>query len=121
MVALGFGFFGLMLYTLFVWYRGGLKPDALSAPNGLWLAWMAALPLGYVAMEAGWVTREVGRQPWIIYGVLRTGEAASPLPAWPVGGSLALFAVVYLLLFLTAVYFAARIIRRGPDSGNSRS
>ena len=121
MVALGFGFFGLILYTFFVWYRGGLKPGTLSAPKGLWLAWMAALPLSYVAMEAGWVTREVGRQPWIIYGVLRTGEAASPLPAWPVGGSLVLFAVIYLLLFLTVIFFAARIIRRGPDLGNSRS
>jgi cytochrome bd ubiquinol oxidase subunit I len=76
---------------------------------------MAALPLGYLAMEAGWVTREVGRQPWIIYGVLRTGEAASPLPAWPVGGSMLMFALIYLLLFLTVIFFAGRIIRRGPD------
>jgi cytochrome d ubiquinol oxidase subunit I len=121
MVALGFGFFGLMLFTLFVWYRGGLQPGTLSAPPGLWRAWMAALPLSYVALEAGWVTREVGRQPWIIYGVLRTNESVSPLPAWPVGGSLVLFTGVYLLLFLTAVFFAARIIRRGPDSDGARS
>ena len=120
MVALGFGFLGLMLYTLFVWYRGGLKSETLSAPKGLWMAWMAALPLSYVAMEAGWVTREVGRQPWIIYGVLRTGKAVSPLPAWPVGGSLLLFAFIYLLLLLTVIFFAVRIIRRGPDLGNSR-
>ena len=120
MVALGFGFFLLMLYTLFVWYRGGLQPGILSGHKILWRAWMAALPLSYVAMEAGWVTREVGRQPWIIYGVLRTGEAASPLPAWPIGGSMFLFALIYLLLFLTVIFFAARIIRRGPDLENSQ-
>ncbi len=77
---------------------------------------MAALPLSYVAMEAGWVTREVGRQPRIIYGVLRTSESASPLPLWPIGSSLLLFFIIYLLLFLTVIFFAGRVIRRGPDS-----
>ena len=89
-MGLGFLFFFLMLWTVWVWRKGGLHPDRVFQQRKLLWAWMAALPLSYIAMESGWVTREVGRQPWIIYGVLRTQEAGSPLPAYPVAGSLLL-------------------------------
>ncbi len=121
MVALGLGLFLLMLWTAYTWLRGRLKPEVLSKQKGLWLAWMAALPLSYLAMEAGWVTREVGRQPWIIYGVLRTKDGASPLASWNVGLSLSLFAALYLVLFLIFLLLARQLIRRGPETENSVS
>jgi len=115
MIGLGFVFFFLMLWTLWAWRRGRLKPDSVSRQKKLMLAWMAALPLSYAAMESGWVTREVGRQPWIIYGVLRTQEAASPLPAYPVASSLLILAGVYAGLFVCFLLFAWFIIHRGPE------
>ena len=66
-------------------------------------------------MEAGWVAREVGRQPWIIYGVLRTEQGATDMATGPVIASLSVFAIVYLLLFLVTMAFCRRIILRGPD------
>ena len=72
--------------------------------------------MSYVAMEAGWVSREVGRQPWVIYGVLRTQEAASPLPAYPVASSLLIFAGIYGVLFLLFLLFASYIVYRGPEA-----
>jgi cytochrome d ubiquinol oxidase subunit I len=61
------------------------------------------------------MTREVGRQPWIIYGVLKTGDAASALPAYSVGGSLAIFFILYLILFCLFLLFARSIIKKGPQ------
>jgi len=115
MVGLGFLFFFLMLWTLWAWRKGRLRPDVVSEQKKLLFSWMAALPLSYVAMESGWITREVGRQPWVIYGVLRTQEAASPLPAYPVGTSLFVFAGIYSALFLVFLLFAGYLIKRGPD------
>jgi cytochrome bd ubiquinol oxidase subunit I len=114
MIGLGFLFFLLMLWTVWVWRKGGLRPDRVILHKKLLLAWMAALPLSYVAMESGWVTREVGRQPWIIYGVLRTQEAGSPLPAYPVAGSLLILAGIYGGLFILFLLFAGYVIRKGP-------
>ena len=79
------------------------------------LGWIFAAPLGYIAVEAGWIVREVGRQPWTVYGLIRTSDAASGLPASNVVGSLTAFAVVYAILFICALYFGSRIIRSGPN------
>ena len=81
MIGMGFGLFGLMLWTLWGWRRGWLQPENIGRQKWLLSAWVAAIPAGLVAIEAGWVTREVGRQPWVIYGLLRTSQGASPLPA----------------------------------------
>ena len=74
-----------------------------------------AAPLGYIAVESGWIVRCVGRQPWTVYGEIRTVDAASQLPASNVLTSLTAFAVVYSLLFVFALYFGSRIIRLGPN------
>jgi cytochrome d ubiquinol oxidase subunit I len=68
-----------------------------------------ATPLGFVAVEAGWTVTEVGRQPWIIYGVMRTAEAVSPMPGlvWPMLG----ITTVYALLGLVTWFVVARLIR----------
>ncbi len=116
MLLIGFGLVLLMLWSVWAWHRGRLTREQIGGQKWLLRAWMAALPAGYLAMESGWVTREVGRQPWIIYGVLRTGEGVSGLPSPTVGLSLLAFAGVYILLFVLFLVFARRIIRQGPVS-----
>jgi cytochrome d ubiquinol oxidase subunit I len=73
-------------------------------------------PLGFVAVVAGWVTTEVGRQPWTVYGLLRTADSVSPsLTGTDVAISLALYVVVYLLMFPTGIAFMAGVVRRGVE------
>ena len=115
MIGVGFGLFFLMLWTAWAWRKGRLGARTVSEQKYLLWAWMAALPASYLAMEAGWVSREVGRQPWIIYGVLRTDEAASRLPPNAVLGSLVAFAAIYALLLAVFLFFAWRILRKGPN------
>jgi cytochrome d ubiquinol oxidase subunit I len=74
-------------------------------------------PAGLVAILAGWVTTEVGRQPWVIYGVMRTVDAVSAHSAAQVGFTLALFVVVYALVFGAGSVYLLRIIGKGPDVG----
>jgi len=76
---------------------------------------MAAIPLSYIAMEAGWAVREVGRQPWVIQGLQRTEQGVSPLPATTVAGSLLSFVAIYTVLFIVFIVFAKGLINRGPD------
>jgi cytochrome bd ubiquinol oxidase subunit I len=74
-------------------------------------------PLGFVAVIAGWVTTEVGRQPWTVYGLLRTADSVSPsLTGTDVAISLALYIVVYLIMFPTGIAFIAGLVRRGPEA-----
>ena len=80
--------------------------------------WM--LPSGFVAVLAGWFVTEVGRQPWVVYGVMRTIEGASPAIAWgSVATSLALFIVVYGCVFTAGAYYIYRLIQRGPDAATA--
>ncbi len=115
MVAIGTALFLLMLWTLWVWRKGGLDAGRIASRKWLLRCWMAALPLSYVAMETGWAVREVGRQPWVIYGMLRTGSSASAVPAETVATSLAAFTLIYALLALLFFLFARRIVLQGPD------
>jgi len=103
------------LWTLITWLRGQLSSGAVCNNHWLLRAWIAAIPLGYLATECGWIVREVGRQPWIIYGLLRTRDAASTLPASVVAVSLLTFVVIYSSLFMLFLIFAARILRKCPD------
>jgi cytochrome d ubiquinol oxidase subunit I len=75
------------------------------------------VPLGFVAIWAGWVLAETGRQPWLVYGRLRTADAVSPLHPWPVLASLIGFVVLYLALLGAYVWWVARTVRDGPDEG----
>lgn len=71
-------------------------------------------PSGIVALLAGWITTEVGRQPWTVYGVLRTVDSVAPLSAQQVGVSLLIFVVVYFLVFGTGVYYMLKLMKHGP-------
>jgi cytochrome d ubiquinol oxidase subunit I len=71
-------------------------------------------PLGFVAVLAGWFVTEVGRQPWIVTGLLRTSEVASPIGAPGVAGSLLAFLVVYLTVFTAGAFYILRLMGRTP-------
>lgn len=115
MVTIGVFFFGLMLWTSAIWFKGQLSSESIGNHRLLLRAWIASIPLGFLATECGWIVREVGRQPWVLYGILRTRDAASALPASVVATSLFAFVMVYSILFVLFLIFAARIIRNGPD------
>ncbi len=78
-------------------------------------ACVLSMPLGFVAVIAGWVTTETGRQPWAVYHLLRTADAATPLPAGSVALSLTLFVAVYAVLLAVFLYFAYHMVLRGPE------
>ncbi|MGA1475582.1 MAG: cytochrome ubiquinol oxidase subunit I, partial [Prochlorothrix sp.] len=115
MAGIGVFFAGLMGVTLLQWLRGKLSPESIVQQTWLLWAWVLAAPLGYVAVETGWTVREVGRQPWTVYGLIRTSDAASQLPASNVLVSLIAFTVVYSLLLIATLYFGSRILRQGPN------
>ena len=79
MAGIGFALFFLMVWTGWAAIKGRLRPETIAAQNGCSGAWVAAIPLGYIAVDMGWTVREVGRQPWIIYGLMRTSDAVSAL------------------------------------------
>jgi cytochrome bd ubiquinol oxidase subunit I len=97
---------------------------------GLWLRWRGRLydtrwftivaafssPLSFIAILAGWTVTETGRQPYLVYGLLRTGDAAAPVAAPAVAISLTLFVTVYLVLLGAFFFYAARHVFRGPQS-----
>src|SRR5262245_39695105 len=75
----------------------------------------AKVVLGFIAVLAGWTTTEVGRQPWTVYGLLRTADSTSPsLVGGDVLVSLLAYVVVYLIIYPSAVLIAARLVRKGP-------
>jgi cytochrome d ubiquinol oxidase subunit I len=72
-------------------------------------------PSGFVAVISGWIVAEVGRQPWVIYGVQRTADAVSPVGAGQVSTSLLAFMAVYALIFSVGALYILRLMDRGPD------
>lgn len=108
MVGAGMALMGASLLALFLAWRGRRLPQAR------WLLWLLVLcgPLGFVAIEAGWVVTEVGRQPWIIYNVLRTADAVTPVPGVVV--PFVIFTGLYLVLAALVVWLLWRQFRDSP-------
>jgi cytochrome d ubiquinol oxidase subunit I len=100
-------FCGMALLALSI-AVGGSWWKRRSLPDGKWLLRLtvAAGPLGFIAMEAGWMVTEVGRQPWIIYNVMRTADAVTPMPGIAV--PFTIFTVIYIFLAVTLVYLLRR-------------
>lgn len=115
MVGIGVLLAALVLITAYFRWKRRMLPEASRQPRWVLRFWVWAIPLGYIATECGWIVREVGRQPWAVYGLLRTEDAVSNLPAAAVATSLALFAAIYALLLVTFLLSARRIITQGPD------
>ncbi|GAB7128443.1 cytochrome ubiquinol oxidase subunit I [Silvimonas sp. JCM 19000] len=81
-----------------------------------YLRWMVLMgPAGMIALLMGWITTEAGRQPWVVYGLLRTRDAVSPVSAQQVGVSLLIFVVAYTLVFGTGIYYLLKLLRTGPQ------
>jgi cytochrome d ubiquinol oxidase subunit I len=109
MVAIGFAMLGLVLWGAYLWVRGTLGTSRLFLKVAA-LSW----PAGFIAIISGWMVTEIGRQPWIATGILRTAAAASPLTTETVMVSLALFVLVYGVVFSTGIYSINRLINKGP-------
>ncbi len=112
-VMVGLGFLMLALVALSWWLRW--RGQLYDSPWFLRLCqWMA--PAGFLAVIAGWVTTEVGHQPWVVYGLLRTADAVSPsLTSGDVAVSLAGYVVVYLVMYPFGLVLMARMVRGGPS------
>jgi cytochrome bd ubiquinol oxidase subunit I len=115
MSGIGFLLAGIMLFSVIQWRRGRLSPATIGDQKWLLRAWIAAGPLGYIAVESGWIVRCVGLQPWVVYGQIRTADGVSHLPPGVVLTSLLSFAGIYSILFACALFFGSRIIRQGPN------
>jgi cytochrome d ubiquinol oxidase subunit I len=109
MVGIGFWFILLAGWGALRWRRGKLFDKGLYLTLASW-SW----PLGFVALLAGWFVTEVGRQPWLATGILRTIDASSPITTAQVSVSLALFVVVYSIVFAAGIYYINRLINKGP-------
>jgi cytochrome bd ubiquinol oxidase subunit I len=108
MVGLGFLFLALTIY-------GWFKRNNLEDNPGFLKIMLFAIPLPYIANEAGWMVAEVGRQPWVVYGVMKTSDAVSPISVSQVLPSLVAFVLVYSLLGAAAFYLMTTHARKGPE------
>jgi cytochrome d ubiquinol oxidase subunit I len=113
MVAIGFAMVGTGWVGLWLWRQGRLFDTAwfLRPASNVWWA-------GFVAVISGWVVTESGRQPWIAYGILRTADAVSPVPAGSVLTTLILFVLVYGIVFAMGIYYINRLIHRGLEGAS---
>ncbi len=111
MVGIGTILIALGLTGAWLWWRGRLFGTRWYLLVASW-AW----PLGFIAILAGWLTTETGRQPYIVYGILRTADAVSPVSAATVATSLALFLIVYFAVFSMGIRYIYRLIDRGPKA-----
>src|ERR1700761_307218 len=112
MVGLGLLIMTLGLLSLWMRWRGTLYESRL-----LHIFAMAMGPAGFIAVIAGWVTTETGRQPFTVFGLLRTTESASPLAAPAVGSSLVAFVVVYFIVYAAGLTYILRLMASPPHPG----
>jgi cytochrome bd ubiquinol oxidase subunit I len=110
MLAIGFYMIAAALFGTWLWWRGRLFETRwfLRIVSMTWWS-------GFVAVIAGWVVTETGRQPWVVYGHLRTADAISPVPAASLLGTLILFVICYGIVFTMGIYYINRLIAKGPQ------
>jgi len=109
MVGIGFLMLFVGVMGAYLYYRGRIFETG-------WYLWLCRLtsPLGFIAILAGWIVAEVGRQPYVVYGVMRTADAASPVSAGSVSFSMLLYGTAYSLLFFAGALYIQRILIKGP-------
>jgi len=112
MVAIGFLMLATGLFSLYARVKGTLYTNRLLHRAALLMA-----PSGLVAVIAGWITTEVGRQPYTVYGLLRTAESASPIGAPAVAASLLAYIVIYFVVFGAGVFYILRLMGTPPQVG----
>ena len=114
MVGIGLLMLAMALWTLWLRWRGRLCDSALALRAAVWMG-----PSGFVAVIAGWIVTEMGRQPYTVYGLLRTADSASPLDAPAVAVSLALFAVIYFIVFGAGIVYMLKMMGKPPVPGEA--
>lgn len=110
MIAIGTLLLLVMIWAFFLWRKGRLYDDRPF----LWTL-LIIHPLGFFAVETGWITTEAGRQPWLVYNLMRTAEGISPIPAGNVVWSLSLFLIIFAAIGSIYSYYVMKMIQRGPD------
>jgi cytochrome d ubiquinol oxidase subunit I len=111
MVALGMLMIAVGLWSAWLRWRGGLYSNRLFLRLVMYMG-----PAGLIAMLAGWFTTEIGRQPWVVYGLMRTANASSNHSVSQMTLTLVLFVVVYFALFGTGFGYMMRLVRKGPKT-----
>ncbi len=116
MLGLGMFMIAAALLGAYLWWRGTLFQTR-------WYLYVMAQTwwTGFVAVIAGWVVTESGRQPWIVQGLLRTADATSPVPGATIAGTLALFVLAYGIVFSFGIYYINRLIAKGPGKPSVES
>jgi cytochrome d ubiquinol oxidase subunit I len=110
MVGIGLIMIAVGIVGAILWLTGRLFTSRWFLHTLTWVS-----PLGFLAVLAGWFTAEVGRQPWTVYGVLRTADAVSPVPGGSVLTSIILFVLVYGVVFGAGLYYIIKLVQRGPE------
>jgi cytochrome d ubiquinol oxidase subunit I len=114
MLGLGMFMIAAALFGVFLWWRRSLFETRWFL-HVLAQSWW----VGFVAVIAGWVVTESGRQPWVVHGLMRTADATSPVPGATIAGTLALFVLAYGVVFSFGIYYINRLIAKGPDTVES--
>jgi cytochrome d ubiquinol oxidase subunit I len=107
---------GLVMLALGAWGAALWLFKRVDGAKWYHRALVLAAPSGFVAVLAGWISAEVGRQPYVVYGVLRTADAVSPVPAGSVATSLLFFMIVYAIVFSAGALYILRLMAKGPDT-----
>ena len=110
MVGIGLYMIAAALFGAWLWWRGRLFETRWYLRIVSWTWWA-----GFVGVIAGWVVTESGRQPWLAHGILRTADATSPVPGASLAATLALFVLVYGVVFTMGIYYINRLIAKGPE------
>jgi len=112
MVAIGFAMILTGIIAAFLYFKKNIFETRW------FLYWCAALtPSGFIAVLAGWFVTEVGRQPYTVYGVIRTADSLSPVIGTQIAISLAIFIIVYTFIFGAGTYYILKLIKKGPVVG----
>ena len=112
MVGLGLLMIAVGFWSLWLRKRGTLYSSRPFLHMVLWMG-----PSGLIALLAGWFTTEIGRQPWVVYGLMRTADGVSNHSYGQLGLTLVIFVVVYFALFGTGLGYMMRLVRKGPKTG----
>ena len=110
MAGVGTVYLLVMIWAFFLWQTGKLYDHRPF----LWTL-LAIHPLGFFAIETGWITTEAGRQPWLVYNLMRTAEGTSPIPAGNIIWSLSLFLIIFAVVGSIYSFYIVKMIERGPD------
>jgi len=110
MVGLGVYFLLMAVIGLYLYFKNKLLDAKLFLRMLLY-----SIPLPYIANHLGWAVAEVGRQPWIVYGLMKTEEAVSPIPVANVIASLSGVVLFYTILIIADIYLLVKYAKRGPD------